>query len=124
MENFRMIGESGMQRINYERSEGTTDPFVRRNVEANFLPLQDRRRQLVPHQLLQQKLLLRAPNLKRCRQRRGKFDDTVIQKWRAQLDGMGHTHAVRFDQDVVREVILLIETTVSPPVALFVPPHL
>jgi len=48
-----MIGESGMQRINYERSEGTTDPFVRRNVEANFLPLQDRRRQLVPHQLLQ-----------------------------------------------------------------------
>ena len=113
MENLRMIGEPGTQGIHYEGPKRTTNPFVRWNVEANFFPLQDRLRQLVPHEFLQQDLLLRAPNLERRRQGGGKFDDTVVQERWAQLDGMGHAHAVRFDQDVVRQIILLVEPQVS-----------
>ena len=115
-----MIGKSGVQGINDKRSKRTTEPFVRWDVETNFLSPQDGLRQLVAHESLQQELLLRTSNFERCRQGGGEFDDTVIQERRPQLDGVGHAHAVRLNQDVVWQIILLIEPQESAQVIFVV----
>ena len=82
---------------------------MRRDIEAHFRPLQNCRRQLLFHQLLQDYFLLRAANLQGSGELGGKLDNAVIQKWRSHFDRMRHAHAVALRQNVIRQIISLVQ---------------
>src|SRR5437879_13496488 len=81
-----------------------------RYIESGFAAPQDGGRELVFHQLSQDEFQFRAANLEMYRKRFGKLTDAVIQKRRTHLERMSHAHAVHFRENVVREVILPIES--------------
>ena len=82
---------------------------MRRNIEAYLLALHDSGGQLGSHHFLEEIFLARTADFKVYRQLGCKLHDAVIDERRPDLDGMGHAYAVRFHQDVVRKVVLLVE---------------
>ncbi len=82
---------------------------MRGNIKADFLAIENRWRQLVLHQFLQEKLLARAANFERVGQGGGKFKDAMVKERRPHFDGMGHAHAIRLHQNVIGQIVILIE---------------
>lgn len=77
-----VIGRATGQGVEQQRPERTAQPVMRRNIESHLLPPQNRRRQLVPHELFQNNLLIRSPYLELVRQSGGKFHDAMIkERW-------------------------------------------
>ena len=104
-----MFGRAVHQNFLHQRAQAAAQPIVRRNVKADFFPLQNRGWQLIAHQFFQKNLLPRTANLQRCRQRGGKFDDAMIEKRRPYFERVRHAHAIRLVQNIVGKKIALIE---------------
>lgn len=111
-ENVAVLAGAMVQSIGQQGEERPAQPLMCWNIEADFGPLEDCRRQPVFHQFFQNYLLLPAANLQEGGKLGGKLDDAMIQKWRPHFDGMGHAHAVAFRQNVVREVVFLVQPEV------------
>src|SRR5580700_8420665 len=79
------------------------------NVKARLFPLQNRSRKFVLPQFTQHELLLCAADFQSSRELRGKFHDSVIEKRRANLDGVRHAHAIALYQNIVGQIIVLVE---------------
>ena len=104
-----VIGRAIHQNLLHHRAQAASQPIVRRNVESDLLPLENRSWQLIAHQFLQKNLLSRTMNLQRSRQGRGKFYNSMIKKWRPHFQRVRHAHAVRLIQNIVGKKISLIE---------------
>lgn len=109
VEKSGMPGESCVQGISEQVAKGTSQPFVRRNIETDFLSAQDGLRQFVFHQFPEQEFLARSADFERRRERCGKLDDAVIEEWRPHLDRVGHADAIDLGEYIVGQEILLIE---------------
>jgi hypothetical protein len=82
---------------------------MRRNIETYLRPLNDCRRELIFHHFFENVFLARPADLKIQRQTSSKFHDAVVKERGANFDRMGHAHAVRLHQDVVRKIVVLVE---------------
>ena len=97
------------QNIPHERAQAPAQPIMCRNVKSDFLAAKNSIGKLAAHQFLQKNFLPRTANLQGCGQRRGEFNDAVIEKWRAHLERMRHAHAIGFVQNIVGKKLFLIE---------------
>jgi hypothetical protein len=114
---LRIFCRALAQGLFQQRPQRSTKPVMSRDIEAHFGSMQNRMRQLVLHQLLENYLLPRARNLERCREPVGKLDDTVVEKGRPHLQRVGHADAVRLNQNIIWEIVLLVEPQVRVEVA-------
>lgn len=78
MEKVAVFRESLPQRINKHAAQWATQPFMSGNVEARFLPLNNRRGQFVLPQFTEYELLLCTADFQPGRELRRKFYDSVI----------------------------------------------
>src|SRR5207244_8542797 len=81
-ENVAVLAGAMVQSIGQQGEERPAQPLMCWNIEADFGPLEDCRRQPVFHQFFQNYLLLPAANLQEGGKLGGKLDDAMIQKWR------------------------------------------
>src|SRR5260370_23059173 len=79
-EKVAVFGGAIMQCVNQQRAQRPAKPFVRGNIEADFLALKNCRRQLLLHQFLEYEFLLCATNFQGSRELRGKLDDATIEE--------------------------------------------
>ena len=108
----KQIGISGkpfLQGFQKQHPQWSSQPLVSGNVESDFLPTQNCPRQLLLHQLLQQELLVLAPDFQMSGQSRRKFHNTMVKERWPHFDRMCHAHAVALGENVVGEKVLLIE---------------
>ena len=108
----KQIGVSGkpfLQSFEEQRAQWSSQPLMRWNIESDLLPLQNCRRKLFLHQLLQQEFLALASDFEMSRKLCRKFHDTMVQEGRPYFDRMRHTHAIAFGKNVVGEKVSLIE---------------
>ena len=109
MEKVAVFRESLPQRVNKHCPQWAAQPLMSGNVEAGFLPLNNRSGQFVLPQFTEYELLLCTSDFQPGRELRGKFHDSVVEKWRAHFHGVRHTHAVALHQNIVRQIVLLVE---------------
>jgi len=102
----------GRQGIHQQPAQRPAEPVVSRDVEANLLAVQHRVRQLAPHQLPQDELLLESADLQVLGQGSREIHDARIEERRPHLERMGHAHAVGLVEDVIRQVITLVHPQV------------
>src|SRR5438477_10334574 len=98
--------------IQKQRPERATQPLVSGYIKARLAAPQDRGGKFVFHELAQKELQLRAADLEISRKRHRKFADAMIEKRRSHFKRMGHAHPINFAQNVVRQVIVKIETQI------------
>ncbi len=104
-----VLRNAGRQGFQEQRLQRTAQPFVSGDIESDFLAPDDGRRQFVLHQFLEDEFLLPAADFEMRRQCGGELHDAVVQKRRPHFQRMSHAHAVRFCEDIVRKIILLVE---------------
>ena len=109
VEEVSVFGEPLLQGVNEHCSQRPTEPFMSWNVEARFLPLNNRSGQFVFSQFTKYEFLFCAADFQPGREFRRKFHDTVIKKWRTHFHRMRHAHAVALHQNVVRQIVFLVE---------------
>ena len=95
--------------VEKQRTQHAAEPLVNGNIETNLRPTQHRRRQRVLHHAAQHELGFQAGYLVPLRQTRGKRDNARIEKRRAHLNRMRHTHPVYLVEDPVRHRVALVE---------------
>jgi len=104
-----VIGRAIHQNLLHHRAQAASKPIVRRDVESDLLPLENRSWQLIAHQFFQKNFLSRTMNLQRCGQGGSEFHDSMIKERRSHFQRMRHAHAIRLIQNIVGKKILLIE---------------
>src|SRR4051812_41619086 len=104
----RSLGCFAVDSLKEQRLEAGSEPLMSRDIEPFLLPGENGLRKLVLHQLTKDVFQRASMNFEIMREPRGKFDDAVIQKRRTNFQRVRHTHPVRFIQNVVRQVIVLI----------------
>ena len=108
-EHFGVSRCAAGERLTHQLPQWSAQPMVGGDIEPDFLPLQDRGRQLSLHQILQNRFLAGATYLEARGQGSGELHDAMIQERGPHFDGMSHAHAVDLHQDIVRQIVLLIE---------------
>src|SRR5919108_3790763 len=98
--------------IQKQRPERATKPIVGGNIKTHLAAPQYCGGKFVFHQLAEKELELRAANLEISRERNGEFADPMIEKRRPHFERMGHAHPIHFAQNVVRQVVVKIETQI------------
>jgi hypothetical protein len=99
----------GVESIGKEGEERAAEPFVSGNVEADFAAFEDGFGEFGAHEFLEDEFLAAVVDFEAGGEVGGELDDAVIEEDGADLDGVGHAHAVGFDEDVVGEEVLLVE---------------
>src|SRR5437867_4289004 len=74
------------ERVQKQRFERSTQPFMSRNIKTHLLSPENRLWQFASHQFTQHEFKLRAANLRLFWKRKRKFADPVIQEWRAHFE--------------------------------------
>ena len=108
-----MFGGRECQCLLKQRPERSPEPVVRGYVESDFLSLEDRRSELVAHQVSQDHLLPATLDLQARRQRASEFHDPMIEKRRPHFHRMSHAGAVDLRQDIVRQEVFLSEPEIG-----------
>ena len=97
------------QRVAHALPQRPAEPARERHRESHLRPIQDLRRQVRLHRLLEQVLALLPADLERRRQRRQPFDERMIHQRLAHFERVRHARAVDLGVDVADEVGLEVE---------------
>ncbi len=95
------------------RQQRPAEPLVCGDIQTGLLPLQYRRRQLIPHQTLQDDLLPRSIDLQPLGQTRREFHNPVIEQRRPHFERMRHAHTIHLAEQIVLQVVVLIEQQIT-----------
>jgi len=101
------------QRIFEDWQQGSAEPFVSRDIEPGFLPVQDSIRQFPLHGSTEDDLLCAAIQLQTLGEPGGEFHDPMVEQRRTDFEGVRHTHPVDLVKQVVLQVELLIEQKIT-----------